>query len=346
MARSEKWWFGWFCFLVIGAGVIQSPARAGWIWMEDEGFMSRSTGRDQGVQEPAMQRAETLFYQENYEQALDMLEKIRRKGRSKYELEKASLLRARTLYQMGAYIESYEAFQAFTRNYAGTKYRDWVIRYQLDIGFQLMKGKQYRRFAGIPLISAASDGERIVRNLLSRYPYKSFSHLYQFRLANLYYDRKSYQAAAEEYEFLLENYEQSSWRPHARFLAGDSYFRSVEGISYDLSKLSDARSHFRTFVKSYPERPDVERAKQRLRKINQLLAERKFQTADWYERTGRRSGAIFYFKEITSLYPGTDWAERALTRLIELDAEVSDELKQRVETHDEPVILDARDQLQ
>lgn len=254
----------------------------------------------------------------------------------------ASLLRAQALYHQGYYIEAYEAFKELGSK-VGTRYRNLIVRYKMDIGFQLMKGKDHRKMLGLfPILSAEWAGERIVRTNMARYPYKPFSDTFQYRLANLYFRREQYEIAAEEYKFLLRQYEQSSWLPHAQFLAGESFFRTVDGLAYDVSNLSKARDHYRTYIQRYPDEPKVNLAKQRLRKIVTMKAEKRFNTADYYERTGHHSGAITYFTSVVNLYPGTKWGERALDRLKYLEADVKKESKNLVKSVTQPRILEER----
>ncbi len=330
--------------VIPGMCFVQPSATAGWVWMKDSGFVGSGT-ETEGHRLSRFERARNLFYQGRYDGAIDLLSTIREQTGDQNLRMRASFLRIRALYEIEEYVEAYQALEVYKQEYPGNPYRDRIIRYQLDIGFQLMMGKDSRTFLGLPILPAEGAGERIIRTLLTRFPYKSYSDSYQYRLANIYFNRKNFSAAADEYKFLLDQYEQSSWLPNARFLAGESYFRTVEELDYDISNLGKARTHFRRYVRQYPNRPNAGKAKQRLRMITRKQAEKKNRIAEWYVRTDRLSGATFYFKEIMRIHPGTKWADRAHSRLQELNADVDEELIERVETHSEPVILSERENL-
>jgi outer membrane assembly lipoprotein YfiO len=337
-------------FLFIGIAItavtlMQPPASAGWVWMKDSGFVGSESADSSGQRVSRFERAQNLFYQGRYERSIDLLDVIREQSGDRDLLVRASFLRARALYESGEYIEAYQSLESYKEDFPNNPYQDRIVRYQLDIGFQLMKGKDSRTLLGLPILPAEGAGERIVRTLLSRFPYKPYSDAYQYRLANIYFKRNTYEPAAEEYKFLLNHYEQSSWLPNARFLAGESYFRTVDELDYDISNLDKARSHFRTYVRQYPDQPNVGKARERLRMITRKQAEKKKRIAEWYVRTDRMSGATFYFKEIMRFHPGTKWADQAYTRLQELNADVEEDLIERVETHSEPVILSERESL-
>ncbi len=277
-------------------------------------------------------RALDLFYSNKFKKARVRFLQVLNFARNPQLIENASYMNARCLYELGEYIYAYRAFQRFKRNYPDTDFRQSVLELQLDIGFQLMNGKDHRSFLGLHILSAGQSGENIVRTLLERHPFEPFSDAYQYRLANYYFSRKQYESAAEEYKFLIDQYQESSWRPSARIMAGIAFLRSIESISYTTENLSKAEKHFNLYLKNFPKGTFVEQARKYLQKIDQMRAEKDFRTAKWYHRTGRVKGAIYYYKEVIRLHPSTTWAKRAMTNLREYDdpdAPLSDSLKEK-----------------
>jgi len=275
------------------------------------------------------------FEQDRFEQAREAFVRVTDTAQNNKLKARASYMKARCTFEGEDYIGAIDDFQSFSRAYPNSTLRREALRYQLDAAFKLMNGEQNRTLLGLPILSARGTGERVVRKILEEYPFEKFSDDYQYRLANVFYERNEYAAAAEEYLFLIDQYDRSIWRPSARFLAGVSFFRTVNSISYDTQNLDKAKKQFDKYLNRYPDGSFVDRARSYIQRINRKLAEKNLRIAEWYTRTGRTTGAIFYYKEVLRIYPKTDQAQTAVKRLRDIDhpnAALTDPLKQKINT--------------
>jgi RNA polymerase sigma factor (sigma-70 family) len=70
--------------------------------------------------------------------------------------------------------------------------------------------------------------------------------------------------------------------------------------------------------KPQPEEPAVAALKDRLAALNEAAAEKDFEVAEFYRRTGHADSACFYYETVCRRYPDSRWASRAKSCLAEL----------------------------
>ncbi len=84
------------------------------------------------------------------------------------------------------------------------------------------------------------------------------------RFSNDYY----FQAAIEAYEYLMAEYPRSSMARNSRFAVGEVYLN-------DLHDEEEARKAFEEYIRKYPRTGKISEARARLKRIEQLVAERE-----------------------------------------------------------------------
>jgi hypothetical protein len=70
--------------------------------------------------------------------------------------------------------------------------------------------------------------------------------------------------------------------------------------------------------KRQPEEPGVAALKEQLAALNEAAAEKDFEVAEFYRRTGHADTACFYYESVCRRYPDSRWASRAKNCLAEL----------------------------
>src|SRR6185437_8554448 len=129
--------------------------------------------------------------------------------------------------------------------------------------------------------------------------------------------------------------------PYAIELAIKAKLMSTGGELYDGRRVADARK----LVDEALRMPNVsEEKKQDLMKLLKCItahqAEKDFQMAEFYRRTGHPGSAYFYYEIVRRRYPGTDAAARATTRMSQIYVKM--EQKQREKLGPPPEAGDGR----
>lgn len=129
--------------------------------------------------------------------------------------------------------------------------------------------------------------------------------------------REDYREADHYFTQLVEQHKDSPLAAQAVELAIISKHMSTGGPDYDGRKVAEARILVDTALRNYPQLATEKSGflERQLYSINYQQAQKDFQTAEFYERTGHPGSAFFYYEIVRRRYPGSKFAETANDRM-------------------------------
>lgn len=132
--------------------------------------------------------------------------------------------------------------------------------------------------------------------------------------------RGDYKEADYYYSQLVEMHPNSSYAPQAIKLALISKEMATGGPAYDGRKLAEARKLVDSALRSYPElmRNDNDFLNRQLFSITQQQAQKDYDVAEFYRRTGHPCSAYFCYEIVRRRYPGTRFHGQATEKMAEL----------------------------
>jgi outer membrane protein assembly factor BamD len=140
----------------------------------------------------------------------------------------------------------------------------------------------------------------------------------RYRLAEAYMGRKEYVTAALEFNRLANDYPAGPWADDSRYMVCVSYYELAPGPQLDQEYTRSAIDHCQSLITYYPDSEFVPKARDRVTELTNRLAEKEFNTADFYFRKQGYDSSIVYFETVVREYPQTPWAPRALARMHEV----------------------------
>jgi outer membrane protein assembly factor BamD len=102
---------------------------------------------------------------------------------------------------------------------------------------------------------------------------------------------------------------------YAQMQVAMAHYRQMEKPDRDRTHARDAEEEFQTFLQKYPKDPLVPKAEQRLRDVQELLAEGDFRIGNFYYIKGDRRAAAARLLSLTKRYPLYSRSDRALWML-------------------------------
>ncbi|MGH7447305.1 MAG: outer membrane protein assembly factor BamD [Longimicrobiales bacterium] len=139
----------------------------------------------------------------------------------------------------------------------------------------------------------------------------------RFRIGEAYAGRGEHVTAAMEFNRLASDFPAGPWADDARFAVCRSYDELSPAPPRDQEYTVTAIDHCRSLLLYYPESEYVPRAQAILDGLVNKLAEKDFDTAEYYFRRRAYHSANIYYESVASEYAETPWAPRALLRLHE-----------------------------
>ena len=134
-----------------------------------------------------------------------------------------------------------------------------------------------------------------------------------FYIATIKFFREDYKDADYYYSQLYEHYPNSPLAPKAIKQAIICKQLSTGGSCYDCRPVEESRKLIDTAARAYPQliSRDKDWISRQLVSVNLQQADRDFNIAEFYRRSGHPGSAYFYYELVIRRYPNTEYAEKA-----------------------------------
>jgi outer membrane protein assembly factor BamD (BamD/ComL family) len=275
-----------------------------------------------------LQVGERLFQQGKFEEAQPVFAKIARNRKGTPWGEKAQYYLGESYYQRGKLVDAHNCYDKLVADYPGTEFLDRVVSREYQIAQAWLaqvdpKAKPeeklpwYARFSREqPLLDTRGNAIQALEHVRQHDPTGPLADDALLRIADEHMTTRDFESAALYYDQLIADHPKSPFLQRAQLAAIDSRIKGYLGPEYDGNGLEQARELIKQTMATFPDRPaGNEQLYHTLDLINDQEAERTFQVADYYQRTGKVASAEFYFGKIRQRWPKSSWATQAKTRL-------------------------------
>lgn len=166
-------------------------------------------------------------------------------------------------------------------------------------------------------------GRLTLQTLINTYPDSEYLAKAKLAIADSFYDEGTTSGltqAVAEYKDFITFFEFLDEAAYAQYRIGMAHFRRMEKPDRDRSQAKMAELEFQAFVLRYPDHKLLPEAEQRLREVQEVLAEGDFRIARFYslkDTDNARRAAILRLSEIVDRYPLYSQADRSLWMLAE-----------------------------
>jgi TolA-binding protein len=307
------------------------------------------------VQHEGLQKAEDAYRHEDFAKAGEMFEEIADDTKNRPEVaERARFYQAECLRRQNYYPKAVDAYHKLLQDFPAGLYREQAVGQMYQIASEwlqpvrdeiadLAKPEKERKpkkswTEGIVPVNfdrklpTVGTEERALQTLERVYfndPTGPYADKALFMLGRVYYHRENYKDAARYFQQLAEAHDRSPLRDEALKLAIIAKNNSTGGPQYDGR---DAAEAMRLINNAKATSPTLARENAKLLDEQALMvryqqAEKDFETAEFYRRTGHPGSAWFYYELVQRRYAGIKpFAEQAVARQAELKGEL-DEMK-------------------
>jgi outer membrane protein assembly factor BamD len=138
----------------------------------------------------------------------------------------------------------------------------------------------------------------------------------RFYLAECQFGSSDFAGAAREFRRMADDFPSSPLAPQALLRAGDAHAAMWRRSELDPTQGHTALATYTELAGRYPGVPAARMASLRVRDLNELLARKEFQAADYYFRRGAYESSILYLRSLIAQYPSTSVVPEAFVRLV------------------------------
>ena len=157
-----------------------------------------------------------------------------------------------------------------------------------------------------------------LQTLLNTYPETEYAMRAKLAIGDTWYREGGTAAltqAESEYKDFITFFPNTPEAAEAQMKVGDIYFQQMQKPDRDPANADQAEQEYRTMLQDFPDSPLVPRAKQRLREVQEVLAQRSFEIGEFYAARENWPGAIARLQTVADSYPLFSHADQTLITL-------------------------------
>jgi outer membrane protein assembly factor BamD len=154
--------------------------------------------------------------------------------------------------------------------------------------------------------------------LLNTYPESEYQMRAKLAIGDSWYkagDSASLTQAENEYKDFITFFPTAPEAAQAQMRVADIYFKQMEKPDRDFQKTARAEQEYRLMIQQFPDSPLVPEAKQKLREVQEVLAERQFEIAQYYTTRANWPATIARYQTVIDAYPLFSRADMTLLGL-------------------------------
>ena len=154
--------------------------------------------------------------------------------------------------------------------------------------------------------------------LLTTYPESEYQMRAKLAVGDSWYKEggaAALQQAEAEYKDFITFFPNQPEAAEAQMKVGDIYFQQMEKPDRDPTNAERAEQEYRLMVQQYPDSTLIPRAKQRLREVQEVLAQRQFTVGSFYANHENWPASIARLQTLTDSYPLFSKSDLALIQL-------------------------------
>jgi outer membrane protein assembly factor BamD len=302
--------------------LIPQVSYGAWIWTPETG---RWFNPKHAVKDTAQEQLEWAmeFYEAgDFKRAISELKKLVEYYPNSKHAPVAQYYIGRCYEDLESYFHAYLAYQHVIEAYPHAKNREEIIKRQYEIGMLFFEGRK-AKMLGLAVLPATDKAIEIFEQVIVNSPYGEYADKSLFKVGEAYKKTNRFAEAALAFQRLVEEYPSSELAQKANYEVAQCGYLASLGYSYDQEITDAAIDKFRDFIEDADSEELTQQAKDSLRKLKDKKAEGLYDTAKFYEKTGKYNSAILYYKELADKYPESPLAADAVNRQMKLESRVS-----------------------
>jgi outer membrane protein assembly factor BamD len=157
-----------------------------------------------------------------------------------------------------------------------------------------------------------------LQTLLNTYPESEYQMRAKLAIGDSWFKEggtAAYTQAESEYKDFITFFPNQPEAAEAQMKVADIYYMQMEKPDRDYNDTLKAEAEYRQMIQQFPDSTLVPRAKQRLREVQEVLAEREYQIGSYYASRENYAGSIARLQTVVDTYPIYSKSDLALLTL-------------------------------
>lgn len=147
------------------------------------------------------------------------------------------------------------------------------------------------------------------------YPFSKYAILAELKIADSHYKLEDYEDARASYEEFENLHPQNEAIPYVIYKIAMCWYNRIETIDKDQTPAKKAMDQFKRLCSRFPNDPHATRAKQKIKKCMESIADHEEYVALFYLKGKHYKAALKRFEMTFALYPDTAAGRRSLKNI-------------------------------
>ena len=232
------------------------------------------------------------------------------------------------LAQIGAwrmcelYYREFKAIEKILTLYP--EYADFatLVNREYELGDEYSRGKRDPAFWAlrfIPWLVEEDHSEEILKRALERAPFSPFGPRAHLRLAYIYDQEGKVQDSIDQLREIVRDYPSSEQHKYAMLALAEGLLELSRRGDGDGAYIREAADVLARFKERYPKAEEEDWVRRKLLESKDIQAQRIYDMAEFYRKSGRKEAAERYLAKVVSEYPESLPAAQSEEELVELD---------------------------
>jgi outer membrane protein assembly factor BamD (BamD/ComL family) len=275
-----------------------------------------------GPPDQLLARGKQFLEAKDYRRAEPQFRGVQQRHPESDEAEEAQFLLAETRRHRRKGQTAFESYKKFVERYPNSRFSVGAAVGEYRLGMDHLEG----RIPGFLFFkSPRSYGVRILAHMQIHFRNHSLADDALVKVANWHLKKKEYEQAAVVLRRLLSEYPRSPNMLWARYQFGRTLWLQNQGALYDERLLRQSRRAFEDFIgtarltgQAQRLAKRVDAAQRMIKRIDDRIARKGYETGRFYERRRHPSSAVYYYEHVRKSYPGSKYATESEKRLKKL----------------------------
>ena len=221
-----------------------------------------------------------------------------------------AFVKAELLYSQRKYEKASAAYDKFTDDFPQSAFYQSALERQYQIGTAFLGG-QKKRALGVISISAYDEGGAIMNKIADKVGDAPIAKNALQTLAQSDEKRGAYYDSYLVWSDISNRWPTGPVGQDALLGMARTLEKDYRGPKFDGKVLESSRSYYADYQKRYEDKAAELQIPQKLGVIDEKLAEKELNVADYYARTGSFTSANIYYQRITEVWPSSVAAKSA-----------------------------------
>jgi outer membrane assembly lipoprotein YfiO len=271
------------------------------------------------IPDPTLDQAEALLNAHQYDAAKQLLVAWLKANPHAPDRDRGIFIMARFYTEIGAMIPAFYQYDELIDNLPDSPLYYRALQNQYRIADLLLSGYK-TKFLGLRIIGNEDEAVEMLYRIQERSPGSPLAERALWRTADYYYRTSQFELASDVYSAYIRSYPRSALIPRAMLRRAFSSLAQFRGTPFDATPLIDARTQFQDIIARYPSLAAEENLNGYIDQIDQTMAEKMFNVAQFYDWTGKPGAAVYTYRSLIDTYPNSHQADIARKDLSHMPA--------------------------